>query len=134
MFDADHPAATKMTRGQRRRTIDLALIKSEDLAAATLPATEPGFQFDAVLEFGYLSDYWTVEGAQKYGDPKKGQRKVSDDVEKVGLHLEVGACRVGYVIIFEEGDYGFEQAFKADAEANHQGCRVRFIRSWSAST
>src|SRR5207247_11394003 len=31
LFDAEHPAATKMTPGQRRRTIDLALIKSEDL-------------------------------------------------------------------------------------------------------
>jgi hypothetical protein len=128
MFDADHPAATKMTPGQRRRTIDLALIRPEDLATAELPATEVGFQFDAFLEFGYLSDYWTVPGARKFGAPVKGKRKVEGDVAKVGLHLAAGACRVGYVIVFEECDHGFEKSFAADAEANHHGCRVRFIR------
>jgi hypothetical protein len=32
------------------------------------------------------------------------------------------------VIVFEECDYGFEEAFAAEAEANHHGCRVRFIK------
>lgn len=49
IFDAPHPAATTMTTGERRRRIDLALLRSEDFLAATLPATEPGFQFDAFL-------------------------------------------------------------------------------------
>jgi hypothetical protein len=53
---------------------------------------------------------------------------VQGDVAKVGLHLSAGACRVGYVIVFEECDYGFEEAFTADAEHKHSGCRVRFIR------
>jgi hypothetical protein len=55
-FDAPHPAATFMTAGERRRRIDLALLRSEDFFAAKLPATEPGFTFDAFLEFAYLSD------------------------------------------------------------------------------
>jgi hypothetical protein len=57
IFDLPHPAATAMTPGERRR-IDLALIRSEDFLAATLPATEPAFTFDAFLEFASLSDYW----------------------------------------------------------------------------
>src|SRR5215211_2942171 len=47
MFDAPHPAATKMTQGERQRRIDLALLRSQDFLAAKLPATEAGFQFDA---------------------------------------------------------------------------------------
>jgi hypothetical protein len=113
--------------------IDLALIKPEDLVGTKLPATEPGFKFDAFLEFGYLSDYWTVPRAQKFGDPLKGRKKVQGDIAKVGLHLSAGACRVGYVIVFEECDYGFEEAFASDAEANHHGCRVRFIRGETTS-
>ena len=41
-------------------------------------------------------------GAQVFGgDPRKGRQKVEADVEKIGLHLAGGACRLGYVIIFE---------------------------------
>jgi hypothetical protein len=64
-----------------------------------------------------------------FGDPAAGRKKVATDVEKIGLHLETGACRVGYVIVFEECDWGFEERFVSDAEANHHGCRVRFIRA-----
>jgi hypothetical protein len=60
MFDTPHPAARAMTTAQRRRRIDLVLVKTEDFLAARLPATEPGFQFEAFIEFGYLSDYWKV--------------------------------------------------------------------------
>jgi hypothetical protein len=68
-----------------------------------------GFQFDAFLEFGYLSDYWKEPAAVLFGDPVAGRKKVEADVEKIALHVETGACRFGYVIVFEECDWGFEQ-------------------------
>jgi hypothetical protein len=134
MFDEPHPAATTMTAAQRRRRIDLVLVKTEDFLAAKLPAVEPGFQFEAVLEFGYLSDYWQVPGARIFGgDPVKGREKVDADVEKIGLHLASGACRFGYVIVFEECDWQFDRMFAADAEGRN-GCRVRFIRSHGSAS
>jgi hypothetical protein len=57
LFEEPHPAATA---GANRWRVDLALLRSEDFLGAHLPATAPGFQFDACLEFGYLTDYWTV--------------------------------------------------------------------------
>ena len=51
------------------------------------------------------------------------------DVGKIDAHLAAGACRVGYVVVFEEWDYGFEENFAAAAAAAH-GCRVRFIRNF----
>jgi hypothetical protein len=57
-----------------------------------------------------------------------GARKSRPTSRRSALHLETGACRVGCVIVFEECDYGFEEAFAAEAEANHHGCRVRFIK------
>lgn len=130
IFDQPHPAATAMTAGERRRRVDLAMLSSEDFLAAQLPAVEAGFQFDAFLEFGYLSDYWKVPDARVFGgDPARGRTKVEDDVQKIARHLASGACRVGYVIVFAECDWGFDDAFAADAEANH-GCRVRFIRGY----
>jgi hypothetical protein len=129
IFDAPHPAATKLTPGQKRRRVDLALVRSEDLLEAQLPATDPGFKFDAFLEFGYLSDYWKVPGAVLFGDPAAGRKKVADDVEKIALHLDTGACRLGYVIVFEECDWGFDRTF-ADETFRNNGCRVRFIRGY----
>jgi len=130
IFDKPHPAATAMTPGERRRKVDLALLRSEDFLAAQLPALEVGFQFDAFLEFGYLSDYWKLPGARVFGgDPTRGQAKVEDDVQKIARHLAGGACRVGYVIVFEECNWEFAETFAADAEATH-GCRVRFIRGY----
>jgi hypothetical protein len=71
-----------------------------------------------------------VPGARIFGgDPDRGRVKVDADVEKVGLHLSTDACRLGYVIVFEECDWGFEESYAADAEAKN-GCRVRFIRSF----
>jgi hypothetical protein len=128
MFDKPHPAATAMTVGQRRRRVDLVLVNSNDLRSAELPAIKPGFQFDAFLEFAYLSDYWTMPGARVFGDPAKGREKVAADVQKIGLHLADGACRVGYVIVFADCDFEFSGTFAADAETN-TGCRVRFIQS-----
>lgn len=129
IFEEPHPAATAMTHAQRRRRIDLVLVKTEDFLAADLPVTTTGFQFDAILEFGYLSDYWQVLGARIFGgDPARGREKVDADVEKVGLHLSTSACRLGYVIVFEECDWGFEESYAAEAEAKY-GSRVRFIRS-----
>jgi len=131
IFEEPHPAARAMTPTQRRRRLDLVLVKTEDFLATELPVTAPGFQFEAILEFGFFSDYWQVPGARIFsGDPAGSRGKVSADVEKVGLHLSTGACRLGYVVVFEECDWGFEETLAADAEANHHGCRVRFIRSF----
>jgi hypothetical protein len=131
IFDAPHPAATAMTPGERRRRIDLALLRSEDLLAAKLPATEPGFTFDAFLEFAYLSDYWQQPKARIFNrDPLGARQKVEQDIEKIAANLAAGACRLGYVIVFEECDHEFSTTFAADAEAKN-GCRVRFIRGYS---
>ena len=131
MFDAPDPAATMMTPAQRRRRVDLALVRVEDFISAELPALGPGFHFDAFLEFGYLSDYWKVELARIFGgDPSKGRQKVKDDVEKIGIHLAAGACRLGYVIVFEECDWEFADQFACEVEGKHHGCRVRFIRNY----
>lgn len=79
-----------------------------------------------------LSDYWQVPGARIFGgDPTRGRDKVDADVAKVGLHLSTSACRLGYVIVFEECDWGFEESYAAEAVAKY-GCRVRFIRGDSA--
>lgn len=53
------------------------------------------------------------------------------DVEKIGRHLQTGACLLGYVIVFEECSWGFEEAFAAETETAAAGCRVRFIRGYS---
>lgn len=132
IFDAPHPAATQTTVGERRWRVDLALLKSEDFLAASLPATRLGFKFDAVVEFAYLSDYWTVPGAQIFGgDPVKGRKKVTDDVGKIARYLETGVSKTGYVIVFEECDWQFPDDFVAEAETKH-GCRVRLLRGAAA--
>ena len=128
LFDSPHPAATAMTSGARRR-VDLVLVKQDDLLAADFPAVELGFTFEAFIEFGYLTDFWMEPRAQRFREPLAGQEKVSADVKKIESHLKSGACRLGYVVAFEECDYGFEPDFAAIAEAQ-SGCRVRFIRSW----
>lgn len=126
LFEAPHPAAT---REARRWRVDLALLRSEDFLAARLPAEEPGFRFDAFLEFAYLGDSWTQENSVAWGEPGKGRSKVEADVEKIAGYLEKAACEVGYVIVFEECDYGFPPDFAAEAEAR-SGCRVRFVRGY----
>lgn len=97
------------------------------MQSAELPAVEPGFAFDAILEFGYLSNNWCVPGAFANGAPAKGVTKVTADVAKVGRQIAAGVCGVGYVVVFEECDWGFPSTFVHDAEAEHR-CRVRFIR------
>lgn len=130
IFDKPHPAATAMSKNGLRRRVDLVLVKLDDLLAAELPATAPGFAFDAFIEFGYLTDYWLQPKARVFNnDPVGGRTKVATDVEKIGAHLGAGACRLGYVVVFEECDYGFEETFTEAAEAA-SGCRVRFIRSF----
>ena len=120
-----------MTAGERRRRIDLVLLRSEDFLAARLPAIEPGFTFDAFLEFAYLSDYWQQPKARIFNrDPLGARQKVEQDIEKIAANLAAGACRLGYVIVFEECDHQFSTTFAADAEAKN-GCRVRFIRGYS---
>jgi hypothetical protein len=131
LFDASHPAATAGLVKGKRWCVDLALLKCEDFLAARLPATEPGFQFDACLESAYLPDFFTLPGVRRYGEPQKGQRKVSEDVEKIGRYLRNAVCRAGYVVVFEECDWQFPKEFVTDAEADH-GCRVRFVRGYEA--
>jgi hypothetical protein len=55
---------------------------------------------------------------------------VHDHVEKIGRYLARDACRLGYVVVFEECDWGFPQTYAADAQSSN-GCRVRFIRCYS---
>jgi hypothetical protein len=128
LFEPPHPAATA---GGSRWRADLALLDSDDFLGATLPATDPSFAFDACFEFAYLQDYWTLPGVHPYGQPKKWLEKVQADVEKIGRYLAAGACRLGYVIVFEECDSGFSPTFASDALADH-GCRVRFVRGYSS--
>lgn len=131
IFDQPHPAATAVSGSQRR--IDLVLVDPVRFAQAELPATSAGegFRFDAFLEFGFLGDWWRQPNAVTWGDPTtEGRAKVAADVEKINRHLEAGACRLGYVCVFEECDYGFEAEFAARAESS-TGCRVRFIRGWA---
>jgi hypothetical protein len=126
LYDAPHPAAPVP-----RWKVDLALLTSEDFLAAELPAREPGFQFDAFLEFKYLTDYWVVEGARVFGrDPVGGRERVRKDVEKMGGYLASGVCRAGYVVVFEECNWGFTPDFISEAQAQH-GCRIRLIRGYS---
>jgi hypothetical protein len=107
------------------------LMRSDDFLAATLPATEPGFTFDAFLEFAYLSDYWQQPKARVFNrDPLGARKKVEQDIKKIAAHLAAGACRLGYVIVFEECDHDFSKTFPPDTEAKF-GCRVRFIRGYS---
>jgi hypothetical protein len=126
LFDSPHPAATA---GDKRWRVDLALLEAADFLHADLPAVHPGFEFDAFLEFAYLSDAWTQEGSARFGEPEKGRKKVAADVEKIGRYLKAGACRSGYVIAFEECDFGFSSVFAAEAEEQY-GCRVRFVRGY----
>jgi hypothetical protein len=132
LFDGAHPAGAAMTPTERRRRLDLVLVKNGALTKAKLPALVPGFQFDAILEFHYLPDDWTQPRARVNGDPVKGRAKVEADVEQVGRHLAGGACRAGYVIVFEECDWGFPESFAADAEAA-TGCKVRFVRGYATA-
>ena len=127
LFESPHPAAAGGP--SKRWCVDLALLKSEDFLAAHLPAKEPGFQFDAFLEFAYLSDFFTIPGVQRYGEPEKSRQKVSDDVQKIAIYLRSGVCRTGYVIVFEECNCRFPDTFVADAEGQY-GCRVRFVRGY----
>jgi hypothetical protein len=72
-----------------------------------------------------------VADARAWDDEAKTQLKVARDVEKIDRQLAAGACRLGYVIVFEECDWGFEADYAAQAAAAH-GCRVRFIRGYDA--
>lgn len=64
---------------------------------------------------------WHGRGSQRCVG---GQRWINET-----RHLTSGACRLGYVIVFTECDWGFTESFAAEADAKH-GCRVRFIRGY----
>jgi hypothetical protein len=99
IFDKPHPAATAMTHGGQRRRVDLVLVKTEDLLAAALPVTEPGFRFEAFIEFGYLTDYWQQPKARIFNsDPPHRVLVVSARVRDVvcsGRRRRGGHVRVG---------------------------------------
>jgi hypothetical protein len=124
LFEPTHAASDA-----GRWCVDLALLRSADFLAASLPSTDSSFQFDASLEFAYLGDYWMLPGVHPYGQPAKGRLKVENDVDKVGRYIAADVCRAGYVIVFEECDSGFADGFAGQAEAR-TGCRVRFIRGY----
>lgn len=132
LFDAPHPGATKVTPEEKRKRwrVDLAILESEQFRTARLPATEHGFRFDAFLEFAYLDDSWTMPGAHPWGEPAKRRNKVRADVDKIARYLSRDVCQSGYVIVFEECDWGFSPTFALDAELSH-GCKVRFLRGYS---
>jgi hypothetical protein len=134
LFDNEHPAATarkEAALGEKRWRVDLALRDTEEFRNAPLPIeTEPGFQFDAFLEFKYLKNYWTLPKARSFGDPEEGRANVQRDVEKIARYLDrYHACRAGYMIVFEECDWGFTP--ESIKEMERSGCRVRFVRSYS---
>lgn len=108
----------------------MALITNEEFLAAELPARAAGFQFDAFLEFAYISDSWTVPGATPWGEPAKSRAKVEADIAKIARYIEGGVCKRGYAIVFEEADSAFSADLAAEVEAE-TGCRLRFIRGYA---
>ena len=50
--------------------------------------------------------------------------------KRTKLAAACGACRLGYVIVFEECDHEFSAGVATGAEAKN-GARVRFIRGYS---
>jgi len=129
LFDGSHPAARAGLVGKKRWCADLGLVKTEDFLKAELPAKlAGGFQFDAFLEFAYLSDFFTLPSVHPYGHPAKYRQKVSDDVAKIASYLATSVCRSGYVVVFAECDCEFPSGFQADAEKKR--CQVRFVRGY----
>lgn len=43
-------------------------------------------------------------------------------------YVSTGACRAGYVIVFEECDWGFPQGFEEQMATEYPGCHVRRLR------
>ncbi len=54
---------------------DLTLVKEQDLQRAQLPAKPKEFQFDACVEFAYLSDFYMLPRLLLMVSPKRGDRK-----------------------------------------------------------
>ena len=130
LFDNPHPAAAAFVDGRKRWTVDLAILDREVFRTARLPARTRGFEFDAFLEFKYLKNFFTLEGAVKFGAPSCGVRDVAKDVDKIGRYIEEGVCRSGYVIVFEECDWGFPDDYAIRMQTT-SGCKVRFVRSYA---
>ena len=108
---------------RKRWRVDLAVLDGERLRTVDLPAKSHGFRFDALLEFAYLDDSWTLKGANPFGEPAKRRKKVAADVEKIGRYLARDVCQTGYVVVFEACDWGFSPTFALDAELT-SGCKV----------
>jgi hypothetical protein len=127
LFAPPHVASTALNRWRA----DLALHKWEELLEAPLPARDDSFRFDAFLEFKIAGNHWQF--GPSYGDPLKTRRSVIADVEKVASYLDHALCRLSYVVVFEECDFGFPVDFERDLEAAYPGCRVRILRAWKSS-
>jgi hypothetical protein len=87
IFDSSHRAGRKMSESGALRRVDLALVKPEEMLHAAFPASDPGFQFDAFMEFGQLTSYWTVPGAKCYGVKNKAHKKVKADIEEISAQV-----------------------------------------------
>lgn len=108
------------------KRIDLAVVGRDHLQAAGLPVALGKAPLDAACEFALAGNYW-MHGV---GSPSTARDKVAADVVKVGHYLETGLAWLGYVIVVEECDHGFEPTFAESALSDH-GVRVRFLRLWS---
>jgi hypothetical protein len=124
LFDDRHPAASTKWR------VDLALMRSEDLRSAKLPATDPAFRFDAFLEFTHIADSWKLPEAVTWGEPAKKRKKVRKDLKKIANYVESGVCEVGYAIVFADADAEFPVDFAAEALTT-PGCNLRVIKGYT---
>jgi hypothetical protein len=119
MYARSHPAFSEPNRWR----VDLAVVSRDELCAAGPPLTEDSFRFDAFYEFALASSYW-LHG-QAFGEPRRTKAKVAADVAKVQRYVDLGLCYHGYVVVFEECDFEFE-----DQAVRHEDVTVRVLHGW----
>lgn len=122
MYKPDRPGAHEKWRA------DLAVVDRDSLAASPVPDGAGKLVFDAFIEFAFASSHWKY--GPLWGDPDKKRAKVAADIEKVSRYVKYGLCHLGYVVVVEECDYGFEESFVGRAEQAHPGVLVRIVRGW----
>lgn len=116
------------TTGTRPKRIDLAIVRRERLAAATLPGAPGSFPLDAVFEFALASSFWQ----HGVGSPGPLRAKVDADVGKVGEYLSTGLASRGYVLVVEECDHDFAADYVANARSR-AGVEVLLLQRWRPS-
>jgi hypothetical protein len=117
MYDTPH--------GAKPKRIDLAIMRRDRLAAATLPAAAGALPLDAVFEFALASNYWR----HGIGSRRALRDKVDTDVAKVAEYLRSGLATRGYVVIVEEADHGFPDTYAEHAGAA-SGVEVVLLQQW----